>query len=85
MTYIVEVKNNGRLQLPKALREQLNLFDGSKLEIALQQGYVKMMTVQQKLDSAREILNQNAEWSKFSVDQFIEERRAISQQEIQNT
>ena len=74
MTYVVEVKKNGIIQLPKALREELNLSDGSKLEITPQQGYVKMMTTQQKLDSVREILNQNAEWGKFSVDQFIEER-----------
>ncbi|MEO0490885.1 MAG: AbrB/MazE/SpoVT family DNA-binding domain-containing protein [Cyanobacteria bacterium J06659_2] len=83
MTYVVEVKNNGRVQLPKELRHALNLTEGSKLTIEPQADFIKMMTIEQRLDNARTILKQNPAWESFSVNDFIEEKREEARQELQ--
>ena len=82
MEYIVEVKNNGRVQLPKELRTALNLTEGSKLTFELQPNFVKVMTVDQQLDEVRNILKKNPAWEKFSVDEFIRERREEARREL---
>lgn len=84
MHFIVEVKNNGRLQLPKELRETLNLSDGSKLTLELESGFLKVMTTEQRLEEARAILRQNqAAWEALTVDDFIADRRLAARRETE--
>ena len=83
MQYVVEVKNNGRIQLPKLLRDELHLTDGSKLSIETETDFMKVRTVEQWLDSVRKMLKGNPAWEKLSVDDFLKERREEAQRESQ--
>jgi bifunctional DNA-binding transcriptional regulator/antitoxin component of YhaV-PrlF toxin-antitoxin module len=83
MAYTVEVKNNGRVQLPRDLRAALNLTEGSTLTFEPQKEFIKVMTVQQRLEEARNILKQNTAWDSFTVDDFIRERREEARRELE--
>ena len=83
MQYTVEVKNGGRVQFPKELRDALKLTDGSKVTIEPQDGFVKVMTVEQRLAKVRRILHENPNWQGFSVDDFIQEKREEARREME--
>ena len=83
MQATAQMYNNGRITIPIQIRKALNLLDGENVTFQLEDGEVKLLTVQQQLDNARKILNQLPQWEKFTVDDFIQERRLEAKREME--
>ena len=85
MKCLVKVSKNGRILVPKKIRESLQLSEGSKVCLELKNGVLIVSTVSQRLDSVRKQLNKNPEWRNFSVEQFIAEKRKEALAEHEDT
>lgn len=75
MTFDSKMARNGRMVLPKLVREALGLPEGGTVVFSLEDGEVKLTSIQQSVRRAQEIYRQFAKQT-FSVDDFIAERRA---------
>lgn len=82
MKCLVKISKNGRILVPKKIRESLKLEAGSKVCLELKGGVLTLSTVKQRLDSVRAKLNENPDWKDFSVDKYISEKREESLKEV---
>ena len=81
MGYQVKMAENGRLVLPKKLREEMGLGPGPhNLTIEMRDGEVVIVSAMEKLRRWRRILAPYLE--NVSVDDFIAERRKAAAQEM---
>ena len=71
----VKVAQNGRLVLPKSVREALGMADGGTVVFSVEGGEVKLTSIHQSIRHAQELYRQHAAHD-LSVDDFIAERRA---------
>lgn len=82
--YRVEVGKHGRMTLPSKLRRDYKISEGDSLTLYREEnGDLKIVTIQQQLEAAREILRQSPAWEKLSVDDFIRERRLEAKKEME--
>lgn len=70
-----KVAHNGRLVLPKMVREALGMSDGGTVVFSLEDGEVKLTSLEQSIKRAQDLYRKYAT-SDFTVDDFIAERRA---------
>ena len=75
-----KVAHNGRLVLPKMVRETLGLTDGGTVVFSVEGGEVKLTSIQQSIKRAQALYRQYATDS-LTVDDFIAERRAEADRE----
>ena len=75
-----KVAHNGRLVLPKMVREALGLTDGGTVVFSVEGGEVKLTSIQQSIKRAQALYRQYATDS-LTVDDFIAERRAEADRE----
>jgi len=76
------VAQNGRLVLPKMVREALGMADGGTVVFSVEGDEVKLTSIRQSIRRAQEIYRQYANGD-LSVDDFIAERRAEAAREDQ--
>lgn len=76
------VAQNGRLVLPKMVREALGMADGGTVVFSVEGDEVKLTSIRQSIRRAQEIYRQYATGD-LSVDDFIAERRAEAAREDQ--
>lgn len=76
----VKVAHNGRLVLPKIVREALGMSDGGTVVFSLEDGEVKLTSLEQSIKRAQDLYRKYAT-SDFTVDDFIAERRAEAARE----
>ena len=69
------VARNGRLVLPKMVREALGLADGGTVVFSVEGEEVKLTSIHQSVRHAQSLYRQYATHS-ASVDDFLAERRA---------
>ena len=69
------VANNGRLVLPKMVREALGMADGGTVVFSVEGDEVKLTSIHQSIKRAQDLYRQHVT-SDFTVDDFIAERRA---------
>ena len=69
------VAHNGRLVLPKMVREALGMADGGTVVFSVEGDQVKLTSIQQSVKRAQELYRLYAT-KDLSVDDFIAERRA---------
>jgi AbrB family looped-hinge helix DNA binding protein len=74
------VAHNGRLVLPKMVREALGMADGGTVVFSVEGDEVKLTSIRQSVKRAQELYRQYAT-NDFSVDDFIAERRAEAARE----
>jgi AbrB family looped-hinge helix DNA binding protein len=75
-----KVARNGRLVLPKLVREALGMSDGGTVVFSLEDGEVKLTSLDQSIKRAQDLYRKYAT-SDFRVDDFIAERRAEAARE----
>ncbi len=76
------VAHNGRLVLPKMVREALGMADGGTVVFFVEGDQVKLTSIQQSVKRAQELYRLYAT-KDLSVDDFIAERRAEAAREDQ--
>jgi AbrB family looped-hinge helix DNA binding protein len=69
------VARNGRLVLPKMVREALGMADGGTVVFSVEGDEVKLTSIQQSVRHAQSLYRQYATRN-ASVDDFLAERRA---------
>jgi len=76
------VAHNGRLVLPKMVREALGMADGGTVVFSVEGDQVKLTSIQQSVKRAQELYRLYAT-KDLSADDFIAERRAEAAREDQ--
>jgi AbrB family looped-hinge helix DNA binding protein len=71
---------NGRLVLPKSVREALGMADGGTVVFSVEGDEVKLTSIGQSIKRAQDLYRQHATQD-FSVDDFIAERQAEAARE----
>lgn len=74
------VANNGRLVLPKMVREALGMADGGTVVFSVEDGEVRLTSIQQSIRHAQELYRRHAK-IEASVDDFLAERRVEAERE----
>jgi AbrB family looped-hinge helix DNA binding protein len=75
-----KMAKNGRMVLPKSVREALGLPEGGTVVFCMEGGEIKLTSIKQSVKRAQEIYRQFAK-EKYTVDDFIAERRAEATRE----
>ncbi len=70
----VHVANNGRMVLPKSVRETLGVEKGGAIVLSVVDGEVKLTPIRHSVARAQALYRQHARGA-FSVDDFLKERR----------
>ena len=76
----VRVANNGRMVLPKSVREALGVTQGGAVVLSIEGDVVKLTSIRQSVARAQALYRQHAT-NDLSVDDFIAERRAEAARE----
>ena len=76
----VRVANNGRMVLPKSVREALGVTQGGAVVLSIEGDVVKLTSIHQSVARAQALYRQHAT-NDLSVDDFIAERRAEAARE----
>ena len=69
------VAHNGRVVLPKMVREALGMADGGTVVFSVEGGEIKLTSIRQSIKRAQGLYRQYAT-NDFTVDDFVAERRA---------
>ena len=83
MDYKAEVHKAGRITIPIEVRKQLKIAEGDILTIRQENGELKIITTQQALAHARNLVQPYLQSPESSVDNFIESRREEAEREEQ--
>lgn len=79
-SFDVKVADNGRLVLPKMVREALGIAKGGAVVFSIENGEVKVTSLQQSVRQAQAMYRQYARGDD-TVDDFIADRRAEAARE----
>ncbi len=71
----VHVAQNGRMVLPKPVRDALGMVDGGTVLLSVEGDEVKLTSIRQSIKRAQDLYRQYAA-TDMSVDDFLKERRA---------
>ncbi|MGB5633064.1 MAG: AbrB/MazE/SpoVT family DNA-binding domain-containing protein [Waterburya sp.] len=75
MDYKAEVHKAGRITIPIEIRKQFQIAEGDILTIRQENGELKLITPQQALAHARQLVQPYLQSRESSVDNFLEWRR----------
>ena len=76
----IKVAQNGRMVLPRSVRDALGMADGGTLVLSVEGDEVKLTSIRQSIKRAQDLYRQFAT-NDSSVDDFIAERRAEAARE----
>lgn len=75
MVMDVQVAQNGRMVLPKPVRDALGMADGGTVLLSVEGDEVKLTSIRHSIKRAQDLYQQYATIN-VSVDDFLKERRA---------
>ena len=78
----VKVAQNGRLVLPKKVREALGMAEGGTVVFSVEDGEVKLTSIRESIRHAQQLYRRHAAGG-TTVDDFIADRRAEADREDQ--
>ena len=81
MSDVITINAQGRLVIPKAIRQRLNLAGGQRLEVYLDNGRIVLTPHVQKLRHAQDLFAAHVSGSVSLADELIQERRAEAERE----
>ena len=81
MSDVVTINDQGRIVIPKAIRQRLNLAGGQRLEVHLENGRIVLTPQIQQLRLAQALTAAQVPGSVSLADELIQERRAEAKRE----
>ncbi len=84
MDYKAEVYKSGRITIPIEIRKQFQIKEGDILTIRQENGELKIITAQQALAHARNLVKPYLQSKESSVDNFLQWRREEGKREEQD-
>ena len=81
MDYKAEVHKAGRITIPIEIRKQFQIAEGDILTIRQENGELKIITAQQALAHARNLVKPYLQSPESSVDNFLKSRREEAERE----
>ena len=84
MDYKAEVHKAGRITIPIEIRKQFQIAEGDILTIRQENKELKIITAQQALAHARDLVQPYLQSTESSVDNFLEWRRSEGKREEQD-
>ncbi len=84
MDYKAEVHKAGRITIPIEIRKQFQIAEGDILTIRQEDGELRIITAQQALAHARNLVKPYLQSPESSVDNFIKSRREEAEREEQD-
>ncbi|MCB1814678.1 MAG: AbrB/MazE/SpoVT family DNA-binding domain-containing protein [Candidatus Competibacteraceae bacterium] len=81
MSDVVTINDQGRVVIPKDIRQRLNLAGGQRLEIHLENGRIVLTPQIQQLRHAQALIAAHVPGSVSLADELIQERRAEAERE----
>lgn len=84
MDYKAEVHKAGRITIPIEIRKQFQIAEGDILTIRQQNGELKIITAQQALAHARNLVQPYLQSTESSVDNFLKWRKEEGEREEQD-
>ena len=76
LTRRVRIDRAGRVVVPAGIRKALDIHDGQDLTISLDEGFIRLQTIDAALERVWAIAKRRRRGSASVVDEFIAERRA---------
>ena len=76
LTQRVRIDRAGRVVVPAGIRKALDIHDGQDLTISLDEGFIRLQTIDAALERVWPIAKRRRRGSASVVDEFIAERRA---------
>ncbi len=80
MNRTVKIAANGRLVLPKSVREALGLEDAGVLALSVEGNEVRLTPMREKIRRAQELYRQHCKGD-YSSDDFLRDRRKEAERE----
>lgn len=77
----VRIDQAGRVVVPAPIRKALGIRDRQMLHISLDDGFIRLQTIEAGLERIRAIARRRGKSSESVVDEFIAERRAEAAKE----
>lgn len=81
MDYKAEVHKAGRITIPIEIRKQFQIAEGDILTIRQENGELKLITPQQALARARDLVKPYLQSTESSVDNFLTWRKSEGERE----
>ena len=72
---------NGRIVIPRALREALGIAPGDELILRVQDDELRITTMRHQLERARQLVRKHVKPGRSLVDELIAERRRAAKHE----
>ena len=76
LTQRVRIDRAGRVVVPAGIRKALDIHDGQDLTISLDDGFIRLQTIDAALERVWAIAKRRRRGNASVVDEFIAERRA---------
>ncbi len=81
MDYRTRLAEGGRIVLPAPYRRALGLHVGDEVILRLEDGEVRLLTIERAVQSAQELIRRYVPRGRSLVDELIAERRAEAARE----
>ena len=83
MQIYLSIGNDGRILIPKAMREALEIKCGGKVIATIVDNSLNLTSVENALDKARNLVKNHCKTSPAVIDDFIMSRRKEAKQELE--
>ena len=75
------INQNGRIVIPRALREALGIAPGDELVLRVENDELRITTMRRQIERARQLVRKHVKPGRSLVDELIAERRRAAKHE----
>ena len=75
------INQNGRIVIPRALREALGIAPGDELVLRVENDELRVTTMRRQIERARQLVRKHVKPGRSLVDELIAERRRAAKHE----
>ena len=77
----IDIQKGGRVTIPYSVRKALNLVEGDVMSLTIDEDEMRLTTIDQDLEEARQLLNVEGATPLGSVEDFLQWRREEARHE----